>query len=102
MDQMMVTLVPRNTLNDHILVPLAATISDIRAGVCARLFVGCRPEDISVHDFEEASLLDDAAWERYVGLAAPHLRVSCCGPWTPALSCTSMIELMDSPWLIPF
>lgn len=80
MGQMLVTLVPRNTLNVHILVPLAATISDIRAGVCAQLFVGCRPDDTTVHDFANCSLLDDAAWDQYVGFAAPHLRVSCCGP----------------------
>ena len=77
---MSVTLVPRNSADDHIYIPLAFRLLDVKAGACARLFAGCQPDDITLHDFADGTLLDEAAWAREVARTAPYIRVSCCGP----------------------
>ena len=80
LDEMLVTLVPGNSFNDQVIVPMAFMLLDVKAAACARLFAGCQPSNITLHDFEDGTLLDDIAWARLTTRTSPYLRVACCGP----------------------
>lgn len=59
---------------------MAFMLLDVKAAACARLFAGCQPSNITLHDFEDGTLLDDIAWARLTTRASLYLRVACCGP----------------------